>query len=538
MPHCGLVLYSCSFQSEKSGSLSAPGSSPRRKALLANDVPTLHARVLLGLGQEVRAAGGGERRARREVRGRGGAESERVEPDSRADASRLAPPVPQVQDERRVGHPGHAEDRDLERTPFRLDTHHVLVAQAVGGCGGGAHEQGVLPGDLGHRVRELLEPCVVRALAVLELRARHEEKIRVPGAARERPGLGGERGEHPARRRDGDGSERAVGEEAIVENAVPAPLEVLLSEDAAPRLLHDLVAGAVLPAREKPDQLHVALAPVERQDQRLDHAERGAERARVAPRLEEMGARHVPRRERAGLVHVRADVDELLDLAGCRGEVQLGRRVVGGVAAEHDQGLDAARSHRSHQLGEAAGGREQDVLRLAVLDRVPDVAERRVQDHCRRVDGGGLARADEHERRPPVGHELGRQCAQPRGVEARHLRSRRSIEGQARLHQLRGESCHERGDVARPQPQPLVGVRPGDREDRLHGPETAHRVAGRRHAAPRGEAARVADHLGIGVQEVRVDREDRLRLVELVHGEERASRRPGHAFEAVLVAHR
>src|SRR6185436_19518857 len=135
-------------------------------------------------------------------------------------------------------------------------------------------------------------PSVVRVAAGLELRARLEHELELARAARGRREL-------PERSRfqlELHARLRAVRQHAVVEHAVPALLGVGLAQQAAPGGLDEVVAGTVLAARQQADQLDRALRAVERQDQRLHHAQRAAARARVAPGLEEVRARDVPRR--------------------------------------------------------------------------------------------------------------------------------------------------------------------------------------------------------------------------------------------------
>ena len=147
-----------------------------------------------------------------------------VEADARADAARLLPPVAEAQHERAVGEARHAQDRQLEAAAGQLQLDQVLVLQAQRGRGRGAHEQGVVPGDLGDRVRQLLEPGVVGAGAVFELGARLEHDLQRARARRLRGG--GERREGSRLQLEPDARQRALGQHAVVQHPVPALVEV------------------------------------------------------------------------------------------------------------------------------------------------------------------------------------------------------------------------------------------------------------------------------------------------------------------------
>ena len=322
-----------------------------------------------------------------------------------------------------------------------------------------------------------------------------------------------------------------------MERAPPARLEVGRTEERRPRLADDVEPGTVLTGREKRERLDRALAPEEREDERLDDGQRPVARPRVAPGLEEVGERRVPRGERRRLVEVRAEVDDLLGLLRGVGEAEVGRRVVGGVAAEHDERLHLARPERGDERAEAVAVRQERVLRLVVRDGRALVPERRVHRGDGRVDRRRLSRPGEHQRGAAVVEEVLHERAQEGGVEAVHGGSRRRrVDVEARRSQVGEEARRERRNEARAEAEAVVGVGTGDRQHGLDRPQTAHLVLRPADAPAGGEAARVADHLRVGVEEVGVDREDRARLLEPVHGEERPPERPGDALVHVSLA--
>src|SRR5262249_43407077 len=79
-------------------------------------------------------------------------------------------------------------------------------------------------------------------------------------------------------------------EQAVVQHAVPFPVEVRLAEDRLPGEAHHVVARRVGAASEQGQHLEVALPLIKRKDERLHDAQRAGGIARVSPRLEEMRA--------------------------------------------------------------------------------------------------------------------------------------------------------------------------------------------------------------------------------------------------------
>ena len=120
-------------------------------------------------------------------------------------------------------------------------------------------------------------------------------------------------------------------------------LEVGLAEQRPPGLPHEVVARLVLAAREQAQ--HLDARSCRRRGAGSAAGRRSACRSSRGRRPRSRGSArcgHVPRRERRGLVDVAAEVDELLGLGRRGREVEVGGRVVGGVAAEDDERLHLA----------------------------------------------------------------------------------------------------------------------------------------------------------------------------------------------------
>ena len=256
----------------------------------------------------------------------------------------------------------------------------------------------------------------------LELRTGQEHELELSRSRRRRRTRGaGELADDSRLELELHARQRALRQDTVVQHPVPALLEVGRAEDLPPGRLDDVVAGPIFTTRQQAQELDGAPRAVERKDQRLHHAQRPTARARVAPGLEEVRARHVPGRERRGLVDVAAEVHELLGLCRGRRELEIGGRVVGGVAAQHDERLHLAVAQRRDEIGEGRGRRQQRVDRLVVQDGDPDVAERGVERHDRGVHGRRLARPRHDHGRAAVRQQVLGERREPRGVHTRHV---------------------------------------------------------------------------------------------------------------------
>ena len=176
-----------------------------------------------------------------------------------------------------------------------------------------------------------------------------------------------------------------------MQDAVPLPVELGLAQDRFPGLPHDVVAGTILASDHQPQHFDGGSSAEQREDQRLDDAERASNRARVSPRFEVVRAGDMPLRLGGCFVDRVPERDRVRDLRHRRGEVEIGGGIEHRIAAQDDERLDRAPLHRGDQRGQRAHARKRRVLRLVVADRLAGVAERRVQGADRGVDGRGLA---------------------------------------------------------------------------------------------------------------------------------------------------
>ena len=141
----------------------------------------------------------------------------------------------------------------------------------------------------------------------------------------------------------------AAGQESIVQDAVPFRVELGLPQDRFPGLPHDVVAGTVLSRDHQPQHFDGRSSAEQGEDQRLDDAERAANRARVSPRFEVVSAGNVPGRLHGCFVDRVPERDRLRDLRHGRGEVEIGGGIEYGIPAQDDERLYRARVHRGDE---------------------------------------------------------------------------------------------------------------------------------------------------------------------------------------------
>jgi hypothetical protein len=250
----------------------------------------------------------------------------------------------------------------------------------------------------------------------------------------------------------------------------------------------------------------------------------------------------VPRGEDRRLVEVSREADAGGDLLQRVGEGGIGRRVVGRVAAEDDEGVDLAAVDVDGERLDAH--RLVRLVRVGRLVQVNDRAEVReplVEGVSEGVDARRLARADHDDAAAAVGDELGADLVEPLGVDTFGRLAGGDGPGErAHVDPLAREHLAERQEVALDvtggEAQAVVRVGARGREVRLHHVEAAHAVGRLVQLARQGEAARVAQHARLRLEEVAVERDDDLRLGEVVDHRDRATEGDAAAFAGVRFA--
>ena len=380
-------------------------------------------------------------------------------------------------------------------------------------CGRPHRDQGrVVPGQLGDRVGQLLQPGVVREAAVDELvvvdEVQLEARLRSAEAAQgalERVDL-----HHRDHR-----AQRPIGDHALGEPALPLGVEV--GPGLAPVELAEAVVGLPLLAlQEAAQQLRLGDAAEQRLDERLDDRHRAVAAPGVPPGLEGMGGGDEPVDHRRGLVVVGAEIDDVGYLLQQRPQLDVGGRGVDRVPGGHHQGVDPPGAQVLDQrLPPGPPGGDVQHRRRGVAHGGAEVAQGDVDRVDHRVDGRALALPGQHQRGAP----LPREVLGHRGDELASLRrlgGRGGVAGEAghRLPQLGGQGEGEALHVRAAELQPVVGHAPGDGEAGLHHVEAVHprAVLG---LPPVGEGEVLVEGGGASFEEVRVEREDD---VGLLHG--------------------
>ena len=549
---------------------------------LADDRTPFHRVVVLGLRQRVGAAGRAERAAG-EIGSFRCAQQVGVAPGTVAlcvggagDPAGEVAAVTEVERHRVVRLSRHLPDGQLEFPPAGGHRDEVLVLETQRPGGGGTDQGGVVPGQLGHRVRQFLEPAVVGEATVVNRRgtpeddfqivARGERLGRVAGGPhRRRPILGGDGGNIGRRcgaavqqavvqhlapgdfepgERDGERQRHRVDRHGLLRFGVLSLavrdrfcfrlglrrgpdggrlVAVLLerqAEDPGPGLANQIAAVPGLAQSRKGQHLDKALRAVERLDQGLHDARRAIGGAGVAPALEEVGERHVPAREATRFVPVGADVDDGARAAQVlegRCEVEVGGSAVGGVGAQDQKTVDRAFVDRRRQSGQVPFARTAAVGCPVVRHRRAGVAERRVQGVHGGVDSRRLTVAGDDQAGAAVGDQVLRQRVDPGVVDVRGRRAAVKRQFQAVSRERAAEPGDEGGDPAALHPQAVIRVRRRDRVDAVDGIVPQRAAAAFFVHAPRPRvAAQVANTVTLGAEEVGVQGQQDLRAVQVV----------------------
>ena len=182
--------------------------------------------------------------------------------------------------------------------PLQFEFDHVFRGdvEALGHLG--ADEDGVVPGELGHRLGEFLQPAVVGELSVVDGGVAADVELDGVGIGfRQVADFGRDRREAQIFRRESGSLDPA-----IVERLAPELLEVGAGVLLLPVGASEIVACSIGLAGEERDEFQRALAVIERSDQRLDDADGAVVGAGIAPGFEFVRLVHVPLTEFGGFV--------------------------------------------------------------------------------------------------------------------------------------------------------------------------------------------------------------------------------------------
>ena len=229
---------------------------------------------------------------------------------------------------------GLLEHRNRHAAATLLQCDQIASGQLQLARSGRTDERDIIPGELGHRLRELLQPAVVGETAVVDREVRTEDQLQTALGRRGRGEL--RRRLTRSRRQHLDVALRraARGQESIVQGAAPGRFEVG-AQARLPCLADEIVRRDVQTTRQGQQHFVHRARVVKRFDERLHDAQRAVEGAGVAPALQEMRFRDVPLAQLGGLVGVQAEVHAPLHAAQHRPEVQVGGCVVDRVATQN-----------------------------------------------------------------------------------------------------------------------------------------------------------------------------------------------------------
>ncbi len=286
-----------------------------------------------------------------------------------------------------------------------------------------------------------------------------------------------------------------------------------------PVVLDDLHRPAITLRREQCQHLLRRPPLVERGDQRLHQRDGAVVGAVVSPALERVRRRQIPVRERRGLVDVLAVVGDERHLRHPLGEPQVRRRGEDRVAAEDHEHFHLTGVHRRGELRdrrEAIHGTSLDGGG-GVGDRRAGVAQRFVHRASELVHGRRLILARHDEAAAAVrlkvfgggGDELRDLLAAGTWHRCPRRRRRRRSDGARQL-------ARDRLDLRGANGQAVIGLRSSERGRALDRVEAIGVLAIVHDAPARGEITLVSEAAGTAIDEVGIERDDDVRLVEVV----------------------
>ena len=173
-------------------------------------------------------------------------------------------------------------------------------------------QRGVVPGELGERLGEFLQPAIIGEAAVPDGGIGPERNFQRAAGRTFLPSL------RPGRRNPPSahlpGGQRGVRDQSVVERGLPERLEISARVFSPPVVLHDVVGRAARLAEHHGEDLVRGAPVIKRRDQRLDDAHGAVVSARIAPGFEVMSFRNVPVAELRGLVVLQAEMNSQADL--------------------------------------------------------------------------------------------------------------------------------------------------------------------------------------------------------------------------------
>ena len=418
-------------------------------------------------------------------------------------------PVAQGQHDRLVRLPRNDRNGKGQRPAAHRDGDEVLVDDAQRSRRGGREQRGVVPGQLRHRVRQLLKPAVVRVTAVVKVWRGAEHALRSPlrpssarpfgradcgvtGAASRFPRAGrrGARGSSSARSRRHPGPASRSPERDRV-RAGPSPSR----EAPRPRSR---------PSRRRAEGSAAGRRSSCRRRRARRPTIRGSARSGCSHFARRAVSSCVRRERRSSFATFFADRCEIDDRRarrrrGCRRGPRASRR--------------SPSSSRRPATRTDARGRASP--RRPSRGRSPSSRRSRARRSCASTAGVDVGRVVRRRRRSSRGRGFDVRSLS-HGVEPPCVRRRREARRQS-FPPRRGSPTRARppGDRPARAAQAVVGHRPGQRVARLDRPETVHRARRRSRRAGRRRIPRCGGRPPDRSEDVRVERHDHGRLVDV-----------------------
>ena len=154
--------------------------------------------------------------------------------------SRPAPSIAQVQGKGVIGVPGSNPDRRLHGMPVCTQPHDIAARDAQFLSGSGTDQSSVVPGQLGERFWEFLQPAVIGETSVANRGVWPQHDFDCAGA--DRPAAGGT-GSGAIDELDRLGSESGIRHEAVVQGSLPELFESGLRLLPLPIASYHVMAG-------------------------------------------------------------------------------------------------------------------------------------------------------------------------------------------------------------------------------------------------------------------------------------------------------
>ena len=134
----------------------------------------------------------------------------------------------------------------------------------------------------------------------------------------------------------------------------PGCFLIALLDETSEGLSHNFISAADIHASDAGEHLQFGNPAEQRGDQRLNRHQRAIAGLRITPGLEVMRNRQVPVAPGEGFVFIMAEANDHFRFALSVDPIQINRRGVSRVAAQHDQCLDLPGIERFRQIHDAA----------------------------------------------------------------------------------------------------------------------------------------------------------------------------------------